>query len=84
MDKDEAYRKLWMKLCYASSDLSYLASCIRTIALAMQCEQMEVLDDCLVYPSDALYDVSKRIHEISEGLFSVERGEDIGGLLDER
>ena len=83
MDKDEVYRKLWVKLSYASSDLVYLASCIRTIALAMQCKDMDVTDECLVYPSDALYDVSKRIHELSEGFFSVERDEDIGGLLDE-
>ena len=83
MDKDEAYKKLMMQFDYASSDLSYLASCIRTIALAMQCKEMDVMDDCLVYPSDALYDISKRIHELSEGFFSVERGEVIGGLLDE-
>lgn len=83
MDKDEAYKKLRMQLSYASSDLSYLASCIWTIAQAMQCEQTEVLDDCLVYPSDALYDISKRIHKLKEGLFMVARGEDIGGLLDE-
>ena len=83
MEQDEVYRKLWMKLSYASSDLRYLASCIRTIALAMQCEQMDVMGACLIYPSDALCDLSKRINELSEGFFSVERGEDIGGLLDE-
>ena len=84
MDKDEAYKKLRMQLSYASSDLRYLASCIWTIALAMQCEQTDVMDDCLIYPSDALCDLSKRINELSEGFFMVDRGEDIGGLLDER
>lgn len=83
MDKDEAYKKLMMQFDYASSDLSYPASCICAIAQAMQCEQTEVLDDCLVYPSDALYDVSKRIQKLKEGLFMVARGEDIGGLFDE-